>query len=371
MLNKKMYKKFDYILLIIILALMSIGVVGLMSATQGNMADVYKQLTWVVFSIVGMVIIATIDYEMLGSYSFRIYLSIMILLIAVLFTRPINGARSWFDFGPFSIQPGELAKIFLIITLAKHIDKIVSKDEKGINKPKNLILVFLHAGLPIVLIMIQPDFGTAVVIIAITLAMIFLGNISYKYVIPVVLVGIVSIFLLRYLILIHNMDLFFNHYQAERIRVFFDPQIDPRGSGYNVLQAQMAIGSGQLNGMGLFKGTQTQLGSIPAKTTDFIFAVIGEELGFVFGAIVVLLFVLLLIKCVSIAKMSKDFHGSLIAVGVTTMIGIHVLVNIGMNIGLVPVTGIPLPFISYGGSSFLTNMMGIGLVMSVAAKAKK
>lgn len=374
MFNNNTHSKFDYIVLIIVFLLMSIGVVVLMSATQalttGDMSDVQKQVIWIIASLIIMIIMSKIDYEILGGYSFWFYLTIIVLLIVVLFMPEINGAKSWFDFGFFSIQPGEFAKIVLIISLAKHIDRVVSKDEFGINKPKNIIMVILHASLPVSLIIIQPDFGTAMVIVAMVFAMAFISRMSYKYIGTLVISGVLGIGLLRYFIL-KGHNLFFDPYQAKRIRVFFDPTLDPLGSGYNVIQSKLAIGSGQLYGMGLFKGTQTQLGNLPAKTTDFVFSVIGEELGFIMCTIVVMLLILLLMRFIYIARTARDMYGTLIVTGVTAMIGVHVLVNIGMTMGLVPVTGIPLPFISYGGSSLLTNMIGIGLVMSVASKRKK
>lgn len=374
MFNNKVQRKFDYVILIIVFLLMVIGIVALVSATQafstGDTLGIQKQIIWIVASMLIMILVSKIDYEILGGYSFWFYLAIMLMLIGVLFTPRINGARSWFDFGFFSIQPGELAKIALIVSLAKHIDRILSKDQLGINNLKNIIMLALHVCIPVSLIMIQPDFGTAMVIVAIICSMVFIANVSFKFVGTVAISGVLGIGLLRYMILRGN-NLFFDDYQAKRIRVFFDPTLDPTGSGYHVIQSKLAIGSGQLYGMGLFKGTQTQLGNIPEKTTDFIFSVIGEELGFIVCTIVVMLFVLLLLRFIHVAKESKDMYGTLIVVGVTAMIGVHVMVNIGMTMGLIPVTGIPLPFMSYGGSSLLTNMMGIGLVMSVASKIKK
>lgn len=374
MFNKRVYSKFDYVLFLIIIILMSIGVVALMSATQtvatGDMTEVHKQLVWIIISIIAMMLVASIDYETLGAYSSRFYLAILVLLVAVIFTNPVNGASSWFNLGFFSFQPSEVAKIVLIVSLSKHINKIVSKDEMGVNRLENIIKVLLHAGIPILLILKQPDFGTAMVIVAIVFAMVFMANMRYLYAGIIAITGILGTTI--FLILIFNgNNLFLDAYQADRIRVFLDPTLDPTGRGYNVLQSKLAIGSGQISGMGLFQGTQTQLGNIPAKTTDFIFSVIGEELGFVFCTIVIVLFVLLLLRCIHIAKTARDFYGTLIVIGVTAMIGVHMLVNIGMTIGLVPVTGIPLPFISYGGSSLLTNMMAIGLVMSVAANRSK
>ncbi|MGE5473380.1 MAG: rod shape-determining protein RodA [Ignavibacteriales bacterium] len=374
MFDKKIFGKFDLITLIIILMLMSIGVIALMSATQafstGDFSDVKKQIFWIIAGFATMIIMSVIDYEAMSSYSFHLYLGIMVLLIAVLFTTPINGATSWFNFGIFSIQPSEIAKIVLIISLGKHIEKILGKDEYGINKPKSIIILMLHAGLPILLILNQPDFGTAMVIMVILVSMIFIANINYKFIGSITAVTVAGVAVIRYFILKGN-NLFFLPHQAKRIRVFFDPTLDPLGSGYNVLQSQLAIGSGGIYGMGLFRGTQTQLGNIPAKTTDFIFSVIGEELGFIVSVLVVVLFILLLMRGIYIARNARDIYGAFVATGVTAMIATHVIVNIGMTIGLVPVTGIPLPFISYGGSSLLTNMMGIGLLMNVASKVKK
>lgn len=352
---------------------MIIGLFALMSVTHilvtGDSSFVVKQAIWICVSLAVMFLVSKLDYEVLGNYGLKMYGFILLLLVAVLFTRPINGASSWFNLGPFSFQPSEIAKIVLIITLAKHIDRIMTKNEYGINKPKNLIMLFLHIGLPILLIMKQPDLGTAMVIVAIVFSMFFVSNIKFSYVATVVGIGVAGIATLRYLVF-KGYNLFLSPYQVNRIKVFFDPSLDPQGSGYNVAQAKLAIGSGKLTGMGLFQGTQTQLGNIPENTTDFIFSAIGEELGFVVCCILVILFVLMLVRCIFIARSCKDTFGSLIVVGVTAMMSIHIFVNIGMNIGIVPVTGIPLPFVSYGGSSLLTNMLGIGLVLSVYSKNK-
>lgn len=372
MFKKKILRKIDYVLTSIILALMLVGILALMSTTHafttGDTSVVTKQSLWILFCLILMVIVANIDYEVLASHSFKLYCFINILLIAVLFTKEINGARSWFNFGPISVQPSELAKIILIITLAKHLDKILSKNELGIHKPKNIIMVSLHFGIPFALILKQPDFGTAMVLLAIVVGMIFMANIDFKIIGIFTAIGVVSLTTLKYLIM-KGYTLFFSSYQIERIKVFFDPTYDPRGSGYNVLQAKLAIGSGQLSGMGLFKGMQTQLGNIPENTTDFIFSAVGEELGFIVCTIVVLLFIFLLLRCLYIARNAKDMYGSLVVIGVVALIATHTVVNIGMNLGVVPVTGIPLPFISYGGSSLMTNMIALGLVMSVYSRS--
>lgn len=216
---------------------------------------------------------------------------------------------------------------------------------------------------PILLVIKQPDYGTAMVMLAIIAFMLFVGGLDYKYVIAAVIVVVVGIPLAyQYVLPEHAKD---------RITVFLNPETDPQGAGYNIIQAKLAVGSGQMWGMGLLEGNQTQLGYLPMKVTDFIYAVISEEMGFVFSVAVVGLFVLLIIRGYTIAKTSEDVYGSLIATGITTMWLAHFLENVGMNIGLMPITGIPLPFISYGGSSMITNFIGLGLLLSVSAKRNK
>lgn len=217
--------------------------------------------------------------------------------------------------------------------------------------------------IPILLVIKQPDYGTAMVMLAILAFMLFVGGLDYKYIIAaVILVAIGVPLAYQYVLPEHAKD---------RITVFLNPETDPQGAGYNIIQAKLAVGSGQMWGMGLLEGNQTQLGYLPMKVTDFIYAVISEEMGFVFSAIVVVLYVLLIIKGYGIAKDAEDVYGALIATGVTTMYLAHFLENVGMNIGLMPITGIPLPFISYGGSSMITNFIGLGLLLSVSSKRNK
>ena len=259
-----------------------------------------------------------------------------------------------------SLQPSEFAKIILIITIASIIDKFRSKGT--LNKPLNLILIFLVVALPVGLIIKQPDYGTAMVILFIVFSMLFVGGIKWRYIIGVIISAVIIVpVAYNYVLPQHAKD---------RIMVFLNPELDPRGAGYNIIQSKLAVGSGQLWGMGLFNGNQTQLGILPMKTTDFIFSVISEEMGFIVSSSVILLFVILLIRIINVAKTSSDPFGELICTGVFAMIFAHFLENVGMSMGLLPITGIPLPFISYGGSSMLTNMIAIGLVMSVASRRK-
>lgn len=213
------------------------------------------------------------------------------------------------------------------------------------------------------LVIKQPDYGTAMVLLAILAFMLFSAGINYKYIIGAALIVAIAV------PLAYNYVL--PEHAKSRITVFLNPQTDPQGAGYNIIQAKLAVGSGQLWGMGLLEGNQTQLGYLPMKVTDFIYAVISEEMGFIVSVLVIVLFVLLIVRGFYIAKMSTDVYGSLIATGVTTMYLAHFIENVGMNIGLMPITGIPLPFISYGGSAMLTNFIGLGLLLSVNGKRNK
>ncbi len=284
-----------------------------------------------------------------------LYVITVLALIAVLFTTPINGATSWFKFGPISIQPSELGKITLILGLGKVIEHF--KKKNTLNNPLVVLTILAFIAVPILLVIKQPDYGTAMVLLAITATMLFAGGINYKYIIGAILITAIAIPLAyNYVLPIHAKN---------RIDVFLNPQLDPQGAGYNIIQAKLAVGSGQLWGMGLMEGNQTQLGYLPMKVTDFIYAVIGEEMGFIVSALVIVIFVLLIIRGFYIAKMTSDLFGMLVATGISTMYLAHFLENVGMNIGLMPITGIPLPFISYGGSAMLTNFIGLGLLLSV------
>ena len=361
---KKILKKMDYVLIAIVVLLFLIGIVALYSANggiNGDTGEVTKQIIWFVVGILGAFAIITIDYNTIGKLWLPLYIIILLLLVGVLFTKPINGATSWFTFGGISIQPSEFAKIVLILGTAKVVEFFKKKDT--LNKPISILAILLFVLIPVVLIIKQPDYGTAMVILVILVSMLFVAGIKWRYVIS-------SILLVAILIPLAYVYVLPQH-AKNRIDVFLNPQLDPRGAGYNIIQSKLAVGSGQLWGMGLFEGNQTQLGILPMKTTDFIYAVISEEMGFIFSALVVVLFVILLVRILDIAKTSKDFYGSVICTGVFGMILAHFIENVGMTMGLMPITGIPLPFISYGGSAMLTNMIAIGLVLSVSGRRKK
>ena len=298
-----------------------------------------------------------------GTCKCILYIIIIIALIAVLFTESINGATSWFNVGAVSIQPAEFAKVIVIIALATYISRIQENGKDQISRPTRLLLALIIVAVPVLLIIKQPDYGTALTFIVATIFILFASGIKKRY----IFIGILLV-----AILLPTLYFFVLPEHAKtRIDVFLNPDLDPRGAGYNVIQSKLAIGAGEFWGMGLFKGNQTQLGFLYPKTTDFIFAVIGEEMGFVVAATVIITYVVLITRAIFIAKTAKDNLGSYIAIGIAGILLFHMTENIGMTMGLLPITGVPLPFVSYGGSSLLTNLMMIGLLLNISGRRQK
>ena len=310
-----------------------------------------------------MVVVMFINYEVLVKLSPIFYGLFMLLLVAVLFTKPINGATSWFEIGGFSLQPSEFAKIVVILFLAFIISKIQERYIEDINRPTRLLIIFSAVALPLLLIIKQPDYGTAMAFCVALAMILFTAGIDKKYIIGTVVVVLVTIPILYNFIL--------PEHAKKRIDIFLNPEEDPRGSGYNIIQSKLAIGAGQLTGMGLLKGNQTQLGYLYPKTTDFIFSVIGEEMGFVVAGTIVVLYVILVTKALYIAKTAKDSTGSLVAAGIAGVFLFHMTENIGMVMGLLPITGVPLFFVSYGGSSLITSYILIGILLNISGKRQK
>ncbi len=362
--RKRELKNVEWTILIVAVILCIIGLIALFSATNETEHDEFnKQCIWFVVSIIIMIGVMIIDYETLVKISPVLYGLFILLLIGVLFTPEINGATSWFDIGFFSFQPGEFAKIFVILFLTLAINRIQERGKEEINRPTRLLILLAILGVPILLIIKQPDFGTAAAFIVAAALMVIAAGIDKKYIIATIILIIISV------PLIYNFIL--PEHAKQRIDIFLNPESDPRGAGYNIIQSKIAIGAGGLTGMGLLKGNQTQLGYLYPKSTDFIFAVVGEEMGFIVAGTVVILYVLLITKSLYVAKTAKDEAGSLIATGITGIFLFHVVENIGMVMGLLPITGVPLPFISYGGSSLITNFILVGILLNISSKRQK
>ncbi len=362
--QKKMFKNFEWGILICTIILLAIGLVALFSATQNSDYEEFKkQIMWIGISIPVIVVVILVDYEILAKISPVIYGLSLISLVAVLFTEPINGATSWFNIGPFSFQPAEFAKIAVVLFMANVMVKLQQKGREEINRFCKLGIILATVAVPTLLIIKQPDYGTALAFLVALIFMLYVAGINKKYIITAVLLVVILVPLAYFFILP-------DHAKA-RIDVYLNPNLDPRGDGYNIIQSKLAIGAGQIFGMGLFKGNQTQLGYLYPKTTDFIFAVISEEMGFVVAGAIIVLYVILITKSIQVAKTAKDDLGSYIATGIVGIFFFHMLENIGMTMGLLPITGIPLPFVSYGGSSMLTNLTLIAILLNISTRRKK
>lgn len=362
--KRRILKNIEWGILICAIILTIIGLVALTSATKNSDYDELKrQVMWLVISIPVMIVIIFIDYDIIAKISPVLYGIIIIMLIGVLFTEPINGASSWFTIGQFTLQPAEFAKIICILMLALVITKIQSKGKDELSRPTRLLLVLLVFAVPTLLIIKQPDYGTAFAFVMALIFMLFAAGIKKRYIIAAVLLVVILAPLLYFFVL--------PEHAKTRIDVFLNPDLDPRGAGYNIIQSKIAIGSGELFGMGLFKGNQTQLGFLYPKTTDFIFALIAEEMGFIVAASVIILYVIMITKAVYVAKTAKDDLGSYIAMGIAGVFFFHMIENIGMTMGLLPITGIPLPFVSYGGSSLLSNFIMLGLLLNISGRRQK
>lgn len=362
--KRKILKNVEWGILVCTIALVIIGLVALTSATKSSdYEELKKQIIWIAISIPVMIIILFIDYELIAKIAPVMYGVILVLLVGVLFTDPINGATSWFYIGSISIQPAEFAKVAYVLMMAGVIVKIQRKGKDEISRFSKVLIAVAVFIVPTLLIIKQPDYGTAFAFVMAFVFMMFTAGIKKRYI-------IVSIILVIILVPILYMFVLPEHAKT-RIDVFLNPELDPRGAGYNIIQSKIAIGSGGLLGMGLFKGNQTQLGFLYPKTTDFIFSLIAEEMGFVVAAIVIVLYVVLINKAIYIAKTAKDDLGSYIAVGIAGIFFFHMTENIGMTMGLLPITGIPLPFVSYGGSSLLSNFIMIGLLLNISGRRQK
>lgn len=356
-LNKKSFKRFDFILLISVILLSLLGLVLIKSATinTGNNSLVKSQTIAMILGLVALVLFSLIDYHFLGRLYIPIYILSNLILFAVLvwgFGEDTWGARSWIKIGGVVFQPSEFVKIGLIISLAKLIDN----HKETINDPITLLKILLFVSPPILLILKQPDAGTAIVIVFFVALMMFTAGLKVKYIAYAVLAGLAAIPVIWFKL---------GDYQKRRVFDFLEPERDLSGSGYQVVQSKIAIGSGKVFGRGLFQGVQTQLNFIPEKQTDFIFPVLVEEFGFIGGMGLLMLYLIFLQRLIRIAKNTDDMFGSSMVIGITGMFLFHIWENIAMTMGMMPVTGIPLPFISHGGTFLLINMVCIGIVLSV------
>jgi len=360
MFDRRLAQNFDWVLFGLTFIVAGIGLVTLFSAVNagtqtGESALFNRQLLWYGIGLGVMVVSFFFDYKYLDKVAPAIYIVTIVLLVMVFFFGRVGGgARRWLFIGPFSIQPSEIAKLTVIIVLARYYSKVPTTN--GYNL-RELGKPMLLAAIPFVLILMQPDLGTAIHLGLIAAAVTVFAKIERRTFIALCTTCALTVLAFWFFLL--------KAYQKQRVLTFLDPDRDPFGAGWQIIQAKIAIGSGMLSGKGLLKGTQNALSFLSEQHTDFIFCVLAEEWGLIGAAAVLMVFFIIIIWGLRVAHGCRDVFGMMIAVGITSMLCWQVVINIGMVMGLLPVVGVPLPFISYGGSSIVMMMICLGLLINI------
>ncbi len=361
MFDRRLIQNFDWMLLIITMLLAASGLITLYSAARAGLditqAFYFKQLMWYGAGFLVMIAFFLVSYKRFDQYAYTAYAICIFLLTAVLIAgKVVAGSKRWLVFGPVSLQPSELAKVAVIIVLSRYYSRTASTEGMRL---RDLLVPMALIAVPFALIVKQPDLGTAVMILLIAATLTVFIKIEKRAMIAIVSFGTVAI-PLGWMLL--------KGYQKQRILTFLEPDRDPLGAGYHIIQSKIAIGAGMLSGKGFLKGTQNALSFLPEHQTDFIFSVLAEDWGFIGSAAVLFLFLMLIVWGLNIAHGCRDSFGALLSIGIIAMIGWEVFINIGMVMGLMPVVGIPLPFISYGGSAILSMMMCVGILMNISMR---
>ncbi len=396
-----MFAKYDILTMLLILALVAVGAFAIYSAT--SVADVdansffVRQILWAAIGTFIMITVSFIPLRVINRFTYWFYgFTLLTLLLVYAVGKVGQGAERWLVIGPIHIQPSEFAKLATVLA----VSKFLSDQYADINKLRYFLISMGLIFVPFILIARQPDLGTSLVFLALVIPVLFWAGLnwfsiftiltpvltmilSFNFVSFLVLMLTITIILILsgkkpiILVLVFLSNIFvgiitpylwgqLRPYQQQRILTFLNPEQDPKGAGYQIIQSQVAIGSGGIWGKGYMNGTQTHLRFLPAQHTDFIFSVIGEEFGFVGVSVILLLFLLLLIRLIAIAAAIRQSFESTVVIGITTIILFHVIINIGMTIGMAPVTGLPLPFLSYGGSSLMANLIMMGIILNIS-----
>ncbi len=361
MFDRRLILCFDWVLLLSVLLLAGAGILNLYSATAnwsaGGTPVYLKQLVWLAGGVGIALLVCVFDYRHLEYLSPYGYGATVLMLLFVLFAGKTSmGATRWIALGPINIQPSEVMKITIILVMARFFS--ARAHPQGFHLRELKVPLVLLA-LPALMVMKQPDLGTAMLIIFITGTMTLFAGLEQRSLIKLGLLGLSGI--VGGWFLLHD-------YQKERIRTFLNPERDPLGSGYHIIQSKIAVGSGGFAGKGFMDGTQSQLSFLPERHTDFAFSVFAEEWGFLGCLLLLLGYLFLIIWGLYVARRASDRFGMFLAIGVTAMIFWHIVVNLGMVIGLMPVVGVPLPLFSYGGTSMITTMIGVGLLLNVSMR---
>jgi rod shape determining protein RodA len=361
MIDRRLFTHFDWTLLGIVLLIASIGILNIYSTTSGGEISgtplYLKQIFWLLIGLAVMVAIAFTEYRFYSDFAYIVYtVAFFFLLVVMGYGIITSGAQRWIKIGSISFQPSEFVKISLILALAKFFQRLPAREGYSL---KDLPLPFLLLLLPMGLILKQPDLGTSIILLLVFFSILIFVKIRWTSLLTIGLVG-AAILPLSWS--------FLKEYQKRRIITFFNPELDPLGAGYHIIQSKIAVGSGGIIGKGLMKGTQCRLGFLPEQQTDFIFSALGEEWGLIGSLIIVGLYFILILWGLRIAVQSKDRFGAILSFGVVAMLFWHIFINIGMVLGMMPVVGIPLPLVSYGGSFLLSTFIGIGLLLNVSMR---
>jgi rod shape determining protein RodA len=362
MFDKQYLQNFNWGLLGLVLLLCGIGLATLYSTVSAGALDpnktlYFKQLTWFCAAFILMLASLFFNYRMLDQWAPVIYgLCIGLLVWVFLFGKYAGGSRRWLQFGSITLQPSEMVKLALVISLARYYSKLGAA--RGVTL-KELITPLVLTTIPFLLIVKQPDLGTALILVLIAGSITVFVKIERRTLVYTIVSCIITVPLVWF---------FLKNYQKQRILTFINPDRDPLGAGYHIIQSKIAIGSGMITGKGFLKGTQNALSFLPEQHTDFIFSVLAEEWGFFGSAILIICFFILIAWGLNIANNCRDTFGTILSLGVTSMLFWQVFINIGMVMGLMPVVGAPLPFISYGGSSIMTTMIGVGVLLNISMR---
>jgi rod shape determining protein RodA len=361
MIDRRLIQNFDWLLLLLAFAIIAVGLVILYSAlSYGGKVHtevLTRQIYWLGLGVAVMILAFGLDYQWLERFAYPAYVTGLLLLLAVLVHgKTVSGSKRWLDLGLVVAQPSELMKPLLVIALARYFAR---QEKRGGYRLRELGLPAIMVLLPVVLVALEPDLGTAALLLAISASVILFVGVSSSSLLVLAGFSLGSLPLFWFLM---------KGYQRQRILTLLDPGRDPLGAGYHIIQSKIAVGSGQFWGKGFLQGTQSQLRFIPEHHTDFIFTVLAEEWGLVGSLMLLALFLCFILRGLNVARRSRDQFGTLIALGITTIVFWHVAVNIAMVLGMMPVVGIPLPLVSYGGSSAVVTMASVGILLNVAMR---
>ena len=361
----KYLQKLDWFLIALVVLLITTGLVLIYSTSfkadqEPDFNNFFRQIIYAAVGLVLMLGVAIFNYRGLRNITNYLYIfSVLSLAVVLILGKTISGSMRWIDFGIFHFQPSEITKLILIIILAKYLADHLHEMKFF----RHLLLSGVYVAIPTILVLLEPDLGTALSFVAIWVVMLAIAGARALYLL-LVGAGIGGAIPIAWFFI-------FKDYQKERLISFLNPQFDPLGSGYNIVQSTIAIGSGRIFGRGLGYGPQSHLNFLPVQHTDFVFAVLAEELGFLGGLFLLLLFALLLWRILKVVLKAPDNFGRLLGIGILTITIIQILVNIGMNLGIMPITGIPLPLVSYGGSALLFFMLAFGIILSIGVNKEK